>query len=264
MSYKTIAIKAARTAGIELLYLSKKVRPYVMKNSHDILAEADVRAEHIILSMLGKSFPDHSILSEEVGVNEKKSPYQWIVDPLDGTISFVRGIEEYCVSIGLLYKHKPILGVVYQPYGDKMYYAEKGTGAYMNNKKIQVSKTDTLIASILTSDNGQDIPARQQNFNLLARMCTKVRHTRIFGSSALHLAKIAEGKTDIYMKSVFNYWDIAAGHVLITEAGGKVTDLNGRIVTKDSIGIIASNGRVHSEYVRAVVVEGGTKTIIEA
>lgn len=252
MSYKRIGIKAARIAGAELLKLSKKLRPYSMKSQHDILAEADVRAEKIILSLLKKSFPDHSIFSEEAGNDSKKSPYQWIVDPLDGTISFVRGIEEYCVSIGLLYNHKPILGVVYQPYGDKLYCAEKGKGSYLNNKKIQVSKTDILIASILTSDNGQDIPARQENFNILARICTKVRHTRIFGSSALHLAKIAEGKTDIYMKSVFNYWDIGAGQLLITEAGGKVTDLNGKTLTERSIGIIASNGILHGEYVRAV------------
>lgn len=92
MSYKTVGIKAARIAGVELLRLSKKVRPHLMKDTHDILAEADVRAENIILSMLGKSFPDHSILSEEAGVDAKKSPYQWIVDPLDGTINFVRGI----------------------------------------------------------------------------------------------------------------------------------------------------------------------------
>lgn len=223
-----------------------------MKSTHDVLAEADIEAEQAIIRRIRKSLPGHSILSEEAGVDDIRSPYQWVVDPLDGTVNYVQGIEEYCVSIALTYRREPILGLVFQPVTQKMYYAEKGRGAFCNGKRIHVSSTGTLVSAVLATDNSAKLSAREKNFALLSKLCSRVRHTRIMGSGALHLARVATGQIDVYMKTVFNYWDIAAGIVLVQEAGGQITDIRGKKLSEKSEGVIVSNGLVHTEFLRAI------------
>lgn len=245
MNIKKTAIKAAKDAGDVLLELSKGKIIYQMKNKHDILAEADLKSEKIIIDQVKKNFPDHSIISEEDGETMQNSEYIWVIDPVDGTINFSRDLAEYCISIAVEHKGKLILGLIYKPYTNKMYIAEAGKGAFLNDKKIKVSDETDLINMLLATDSSATPEIRQKNYNILASICNEVRHIRIFGSGALHLAKVAAGKLDIYYKVKFNYWDYAAGTLLIKEAGGVVTDLEGNEITKTSKSILATNGKKH-------------------
>lgn len=250
---KLIAIEAAKEAGKILLELSKNKINYKMKSKHDILAEADLESEKKIIAKIKENFPEHSILSEENGEEINKSDYLWIIDPLDGTINFSRGIEEFCISIAIEYKRELILGLIYQPINNKMFIAEKGKGANLNGKKIKVSDEADNINMILATDNSGKIETRINNYNILFKICDKFRHIRIFGSAALHLAKIASGNIDVYYKTKFNYWDYAAGILIIQEAGGKVTDFKGNTINRSSKDIVASNGKIHNKLLKLLL-----------
>jgi myo-inositol-1(or 4)-monophosphatase len=251
-SPREVAIAAAKEAGALLLRLSEEDIRYTMKNQHDILAEGDLQSEEIILKHIKDAFPAHCILSEEKGEVIRDSEYIWVIDPIDGTINFSRKIEEFCISIALVHRGEIVLGVLYQPVLDKLYVAEKGKGASLNEQKIVVSKETALINALVATDITSNVDKRKETFDVLNTICADFRHLRIFGSSALHLAKIAEGKLDFYFKTAFNYWDFAAGILLIEEAGGKVTDVDGDRISKDSPNIIASNGILHKAAVELV------------
>ncbi len=253
MNPKDVAIAAAKEAGKKLLELSKNPIKYSFKNPHDILAEGDLLSEKIIVEKIKQYFPTHSILSEEQGDDKKESDYKWVIDPIDGTINFARNIEEYCISIALTKKDERILGVVYQPAINKLFIAEKGKGTFLNNQKITVSKETKLINTIGSTDNAGIPPTRTQNFLLLEKVSTKVRQMRIFGSSALHLARLASGQLDFHFKVTANYWDYAAAAVLVEEAGGKVTDFLGLPFTKESKNIVASNGLLHKNVLQLLL-----------
>lgn len=250
-----VAIDAAKKAGEALLELSKSEIKYEMKNRHDILAEGDLVSEKTIIETIKCKFPDHDFLSEEKGEEITGSDYLWVIDPIDGTINFSRGIEEFCISIALVCKGEIQIAVIYQPMLGKLYAAQKGKGAFLNEKKISVSNEDKMINMLLATDNSSKIDDRVKNFDLLAEICTEFRHSRIFGSGALHLAKLAEGKIDCYFETRFHFWDYAAGVLLIKEAGGEATDFDGSPIDKDSRGVVASNGRLHKEILN--VISGG-------
>lgn len=245
---KKVAIGAALEAGDALLRMSKKEAAYSMKSRLDILAEADIKAEKIILDRIRKSFPEHSILSEEAGMEEKDTDFLWVVDPLDGTVNFTRKIEDYCVSIGLEIRGQLVLGVIYQPERKKLYFAEKGKGAFIGRERIRVSGVTNLESSLVATDNYSDPKKREEGFMQLSRISTHVRRTRMSGSGALQLATVAEGKMDVYYRNKFNYWDYAAGTILIEEAGGKVTDTKGRKISRSSQSVVATNGRLHETF----------------
>ncbi|MBI5229663.1 inositol monophosphatase [Candidatus Micrarchaeota archaeon] len=245
MNIKETALSAAKKSGKLLIDLSKNNANYEMKNVYDILAEADVESEQIIINEIKKAFPNHDILSEERGKTNTESDYLWIIDPLDGTINFSRGIDEYCISIAVERNGELILGVIYQPTTEKLFVAEKGKGAFLNNRRIQVSRENEIINSIPATDNSSKIESRITNYKILSAVCDKFRHIRILGSGALHLAKIVSGNIDVYYKTRFNYWDYAAGVLMVREAGGEVTDLKGNPIGKNSKDILASNGILH-------------------
>lgn len=248
--FKRIAIECAKEAGAIALSMSHKKIEFQMKGAYDILAEADLKSEHLIVEKIKAAFPDHSILSEENADVEKVSPYTWVIDPVDGTINFERHINEYCVSIALEKDGELLLGVIYQPAYDKLFVASIGEGAFLNDKKISVSQENNLINTLFSTENSSKLDVRMGDFQILLDICQKVRGVRIFGSGALHLAALAEGHIDFYFKTKFNYWDIAAGVVLIREAGGKVTDMDGSDLLKTSPNIVASNNILHSEVLQ--------------
>ncbi len=245
--FKNIAIEAAKEAGALALSLSKKKIEFTMKGTYDILAEADTASEKLIVEKIRASFPDHSILSEENGDVENSSSYMWVIDPVDGTINYERRINEYCVSIALEHDGELVLGVIYQPVYDKLFVAVKGEGATLNGEKISVSPQNDLINTLFSTENSSKLDVRLGDFQKLLDICQKVRGVRIFGSGALHLAALAEGHIDFYFKTKFNYWDIAAGVVIIREAGGRVTDMEGRDLQRISQNIVASNSILHEE-----------------
>jgi myo-inositol-1(or 4)-monophosphatase len=245
-SYVELAIEAAKEAGSMLIALSKQDIKYEMKNKYDIQAEADLESEKIIITKIKSHFPDHDILSEEMGKDVNKSNFLWIIDPIDGTINFSRHIEEYCISIALSKDGQLILGVIYQPALDKLYVAEQGKGACLNGEQLSVSSEKKLINSIVATDISSRVEMRKPTFAILQEFSGQVRHARVFGSGALHLARLAEGQLDVYYKPGFNYWDYAAGAILITETGGKVTDFEGKPLGENSKNIVASNKFLHS------------------
>ncbi|MAF13776.1 MAG: inositol monophosphatase [Parcubacteria group bacterium] len=252
MNKKTVAVRAAKKAGAAVALMGKKKIRYKIKEKRDVLAEADLRSEKIIINEIKKNFPQHSILSEEQGETIKDSDYLWIIDPVDGTINFTRKLHAYCVSIALAYKDELILGVIYNPVIKNLYVAEKGKGAFLNGKRINVTSENKMMNMLLTLNTSRNLQVRKQNFQLLIKLSSKIGHIRMFGSVALHLAKVAAGKTDIYFNKRSNYWDYAAGIVLVREAGGMVTDFNGNEVTKSSKDIIASNGKIHQTILKSL------------
>ena len=248
MDIKTTAITAAKKAGEVLLELSKKEIQYEMKNKHDIVAEADLKSEQIILDTISQNFPEHSIFAEEKGEVIKDSEYTWIVDPLDGTINFSRGLDEYCISIAVEKNNETILGLIYQPHLNKTYLAEKGKGAFLNEKKLHVSNESEMINMMLYMGSTSNIKYRIKSFQVLSKVCGQVRNIRMFGSGSLELSKIAAGQLDIYFKLLrAHYWDYAPGILLVEEAGGMATDLAGDKFTKHSNFCVVSNGKKHQE-----------------
>ncbi len=249
MTFRNLAIQSAKGAGEILLRASRRKIVYTAKNRHDIQIPADIVSEKFIIRTIRNYFPDHSILAEESGEHLTDSDYTWVIDPLDATINFSRGIEEYCVSIALVYRDQLIVGVIYQPSLKKLFVAERGKGAFLNGKRIFVSRQKEPITMLIATDNSADPQTRRRNLATMSRIGLAVRHVRVFGSAALHLARIAAGSLDVYYRTTFHYWDIAAGVLLIKEAGGTVTDFAGRPLCRDSEGVIATNGRAHAHII---------------
>ena len=248
--FKSVAIDAAQAAGQTLLELAKSPIRYEMKNSLDIQAEADLRSEQLIINKIREAFPSHSIFAEESGEDTTDSEYMWTIDPLDGTINYSRGIDEYCVSIALSRRGQTTLGVIYQPVKQELFVAEAGKGAYLNDKKLRVAEGAELVNCLAATDNTSNLEARRRNLRLLAIAGDNVRHVRIFGSAALHMAGIADGQLDFYFKDHYHHWDYAAGVLLVQEAGGIVTDLDGRPITRDSTSILAAGSTIHAQALK--------------
>lgn len=251
-NFKDIAIQAARQAGDYTLGFLDKDVVYSMKTAHDIQAEADVGSEQIIIKTIKSAFPDHSIFAEESGHEDQQSDYLWVIDPIDGTINFSRHIEEYCVSIALSHKGKILLAVLYAPAMRQLIVAEAGKGAYLNDQRITVSSENKLINCLVVTDNSSNIEDRKRNIATLQELAPQVRHTRIFGSAAWCMGRVAQGQIDLYYKYAFNYWDYAAGILIVQEAGGTVTDMDGQPITIDSQNIVATNGPMHHEMLEQI------------
>jgi len=216
MDIKTTAIEAAKKAGEVLQELRGKEIKYEMKNSHDILAEADLKTEQVILETISRDFPEHSIFAEEKGEVIKDSEYTWVIDPLDGTINFEKGLDEYCTTIAVEKNDETILGLIYQHHFKRLFIAEKGKGAFLNNERLHVSDESSMVNMLLSLDNTSHMGHRIKNMNVLSKVSGMVRGVRMLGSGSFQLAKMAEGGIDLYFKLLrTNYWDYAPGTLLI-------------------------------------------------
>lgn len=249
------AIKAGKAASEILARGFGKEIESIYKSSGingDVVTKYDLAAQKTILKIITDQFPDHSLLAEE-GMNHiTGSPYQWIVDPLDGTGNFSRGLPHFSSSIGLAYKDKLILGVIAIPATGELFYATKGQGAFRNNKKIRVSNSADLHRSMVTvcfirSKLGSKMGLKA--FNNLVNAPAKARVT---GSVAADLAKLSMGSLDGVVFNHMNPWDIAAGIVLVTEAGGRVSGAGGKPFSLTATQIVASNKLLHNKILRIV------------
>ncbi|MFA6253261.1 MAG: inositol monophosphatase family protein [Patescibacteria group bacterium] len=240
---------AAKKAGQYLIKEFHKIKHqnYSHKDRHEIVTKCDKGAEKIILNILNKNFPNYAFLSEEKGASKNISNYHWIIDPLDGTSNFVGHNPLFTVSIALAYKKKIVLGVIYQPILDEMYVAQSGKGAKINNKKILVSKTSQLAESFLTYCHGNSLKDHQLAFKAYEHFHQKARDCRHLGSTSLELALVASGHNDALLVSGTKIWDIAAGVLLVKEAGGLVTDWQGQPWTIDSANLLATNKKLHTK-----------------
>ena len=242
------AIKAGRKLvrdfnEVEHLQISKK-------GPGDFVSAADLRAEKIIREELELARPDYGFLMEESGeIKGRNSQYRWIVDPLDGTNNFIHALPYFAVSIALEYNNDIIAGVTYDPIKDEMFYAEKGLGAYVNDRRLRVSARDKLAQCLLgySLTHNAQLPTYPQAFALTQyqSLAPHVSGLRRMGSAALDLCYVAAGRLDGYLGLDLSPWDMAAGIIMLKEAGAFVTDLDGKANIFTSRSIIAGNDRIH-------------------
>jgi len=249
-----IAKKVAIKAGRKVLFLRKKGLTFKNKERlGDIVTQADTTSEEIILTELRKHFPTHNFISEEIGKINNHSEYTWLIDPIDGTTPYSSGMPTFAISIGLVKEGQPILGVVNLPALDSLFWAEREKGAFLNGKKIKVSNKNELIKCVV----GLDVPyvgvRREAIERLLLPLADKVRYPTMLGCASVGGVYVAKGVLDAYIHSA-HPWDYAAAFLIVTEAGGKVTDYNGKPIdwSKDWIDFFASNGLIHDEIISLI------------
>ena len=241
---KATAVKA----GDILRKGMSKRRRVNFKGRVDLVTEFDLKSEKFITGEIGRFFPNHSILAEEGGETQKPSSYLWIIDPLDGTTNFAHDYPAFCVSIGLAVDGKNVLGAVYDPVHDELFYAVQGRGAFCNKRRIQVSSQNKLNRSLLATGFPYDIAeSKKDNLANFARMYKVAQGIRRGGSAALDLCYLACGRFDGFWELKLHPWDTAAGVVLVREAGGRVTGIDGGKYSVFDADLLASNGKIHRQ-----------------
>jgi myo-inositol-1(or 4)-monophosphatase len=246
-TYLASAVEIAREAGALIAQLAQRPHEIHYKRPSDIVTEVDRRSEELIVERLRSRFPRHAIVSEEGGGQKTPSDYCWYVDPLDGTTNFAHGFPVYCVTLGVAFRDEVIAGVVYDPTRDELFTAERGSGAYLNQQRLHVSKNASLSECLVATGFPPFMRDHELNIELYYRF-TKLTHgVRRAGSAALDLCSVAAGRFDGFWEVKLNPWDKAAGTLMVTEAGGRVTDLAGGPFELLGREVFASNGLVHEE-----------------
>src|SRR6201993_1086818 len=239
--YLDLAEQAARAAGESLRANFRRRQQVNAVTAHDVKLEIDVQTQELITNTLLKEFPGHALYGEEGIAGDQSTEHQWVVDPLDGTVNYFYGIPHFCVSIALQLSKEIMVGVVYDPMRDEMWAGQKGEPPRLNGEPVHVSDRADLAEAVISiglAKTGETINA---NFPLLQEMIHRVRKCRILGSAALDMAYVACGRFDAYIEQGISLWDIAAGWLLVENAGGTV-DLRPRDDMKDKYSIVASNG----------------------
>jgi myo-inositol-1(or 4)-monophosphatase len=241
------AVQAALSAGKLLKDALGKEFDIEFKGEIDIVTELDRAAEREIISIIESRYPTHGILTEESSERASKSGYRWIIDPLDGTTNFSHAFPVFCVSIALERDGVVILGVVFDPTREELFTATLSGGAYLNGKQIQVSKATELDTSLLATGFPYDIrTSKENNLNHFANFAVRVQAIRRAGSAALDLCYVASGRYDGFWELKLKPWDIAAGTLIVKEAGGRVSDFTGTAVAGiENKRLLASNGLIH-------------------
>ncbi|MFH1643436.1 MAG: inositol monophosphatase [Patescibacteria group bacterium] len=255
---KEVALEAAKEAGVLLMKGFDRVKVVEFKDRQDICTNLDLESEKIIIDKIKDNFPDHNISSEEAGEDNNNSDFNWVIDPIDGTKHYLRGLPLFCISIALVKEKEIIFGLVFNPATNEMFYATKGQGAFLNDKKIYVSDKEELADSFVFAE----LPTYKlldeelkENIDKLEKLFKKSYRVRAFGSGALSLCYLAMGAAEAYI--VFGnrtkLCDLAAGIVIVQEAGGKIINLGeGDLINQNSsatkeINIVASNNKVHED-----------------
>lgn len=255
MDFLKIAKKAACQAGEVQLNSLNKIKNVSYKDTkgkNNILTEIDTQCEEIILSIIRDSFPGHDILAEESGKNlENNSDYVWLIDPLDGTMNYSHGYPFFSVSIALEHKGQTLCGLVYDPFKNEMFSAERGKGAFLNDSKIFVSAVQLLELSLVVSGtfHHPESEIMDRFLKILKELSLKAQGVRRDGSAALDLCYVACGRYESFWEFGLNAWDMAAGSLILEEAGGKVTDLKGGQFSNYNGQLVASNGLIHGEMI---------------
>jgi myo-inositol-1(or 4)-monophosphatase len=245
------AIDTARRAGLLLLSMFEGQRDVKLKSAFELVTDADHASEALVVSALGRQFPDHAIVAEESGGAAAEAGYTWLIDPLDGTNNYAHGLPVFSVSMALLHDGAPLLGVIYDPTRDELFAAERGQGARCNGRRIQVSRNPSLAASLLATGFPYDYATNpDNNAREFTTLSGRVQGVRRLGSAALDLAYVAMGRFDAFWELRLQPWDSAAGALLVTEAGGRVTTWGGGDWNPWSNRMLASNGQIHDELIQ--------------
>jgi myo-inositol-1(or 4)-monophosphatase len=249
--FLNVAVEAAREAGAVLLAEHSRPQKISYKGDVDLVTETDKKSEQLIVGRLRREFPDHRIVAEEGGTGAAAaSRYEWHVDPLDGTTNFAHGYPCFAVSIGLLEDGKPLLGIVFNPVADEFFSAYHGEGAFLNGKPIHVSATEKLATSLVATG----FPAHQRgevrNIHYYWHFTLRSHGVRRDGSAALDLCAVACGRFEAFWEFGLRSWDTAAGMIIVSEAGGRVTSLTGGEYHPGGTDILVTNGHVHDEVLK--------------
>lgn len=252
-----VAVKAAKAAGkIILQGLGKRHKTASKAFYADIVTETDKKAEKAVISIIRKAFPNHSILAEESGLNETGSEFSWVIDPIDGTNNFFHSYPFFCTSIAFCKNNEPLAGAIFDPVKKEMFYAEKGKGAFLNGKRIHVSRISEIKRMLCVTGfhfkGKNSFHLALKNFEKIYLSTAGVRRD---GSAALDLAYVASGRMDFFWEFNLKPWDIAAGKLLVEEAGGIVSNNSGKNYNFWDKLIVASNGKKHSRLLKMLKVK---------
>ncbi len=242
---KAIATLAANKACKIMMQYFGKNHFIKEKSDKSFVSNVDLKVNEAIIGIIKKSFPDHNTLSEESGLDIKKSDYKWIIDPIDGTHNFLHNIPIFGTSIALAYKNKVVLGVIALPALQLIAIAEKGKGAFLNGKKIKVSNKKGLNHSFLFFEFFYN--NRKEKIDFLEKLSDNPIDVRNFGSAIYHLLLVASGRSDAYIILYTKEWDVAAGFLIVQEAGGTITELESRGSKVNEKKYIVSNGKIYEK-----------------
>jgi myo-inositol-1(or 4)-monophosphatase len=248
---KRSAILAAKKSGRYLLSEFRKPQVKVFyKKDYSPVTFADRKSERTIRQVIKKIFPDHNILGEEYGEGSRRSCYEWLIDPIDGTTNFVLRNPMFCISIALVYQQEVIFGLTYAPVTNEMFWGIQNKGAWLNGRRIKVSESHQLSKSILT----RTFAKNQENrlLKLYPKILPAFKKVRQFGSCALELSYLAAGRTDAAISLGIHAYDAAAGAVIAREAGAKITNLYGRSWQLTDRDVAATNGLLHNKFLALV------------
>ena len=249
------AVEVARIAGkIQLEYLDREY-DVKLKSLSNLVTEVDVKCERAIIDLLSARFPDHSFLAEEGGESQSGSDYLWIIDPLDGTTNYAHRYARFCVSIGLAIKGQVVVGVVNNARGGELFTAVRGGGALCNGQAIRVSGVsrveDALVCTGFSYDRGKRLG---RDLGVYTRVLPEAQSMRRDGCAALDLCDVACGRFDGFWEFNLNAWDIAAGCLMIEEAGGKWSGVRGQAVDLNAQQFLCTNGLIHPEMIKIMAV----------
>ena len=253
---RKVALRAAKEAGAILREGLEQARTIEYKGDKNIVTDVDRRSEEAIAALVRRELPGHSLVSEEGTRLQGNSGYCWFVDPLDGTTNYAHGYPCFSVSIGVEKDGELVYGVVYDPTLEEVFTAERGGGAFLNGKRLRVSAVSRLSNSLLATGFPPDVAtAKENNLDHFANFMKRAQAVRRPGSAALDLCYVAAGQFDGFWELRLNAWDVAAGPLLVTEAGGRVTDLRGQPFRLSKPQIVANNGLIHEEMLAVLARE---------
>jgi len=250
-----VMVKACRKAAKILIRDFGEVEKLQvsLKGPGDFVTVSDKKVEKILIDELQRARPNYSILSEEIGLIKKDEEFKWIIDPIDGTANFLHGIPHFGISIGLEHNKEIICGIIYDPIKNEMFFAEKGNGAYLNDQRMRVSARSKLMDCIIFT-GGPSFKSNDEDKKLSLKEYEKFSSKvgtplRKMGSASLDMAYVAAGRCDGFWQRNLNYWDIAAGIILVKEAGGFVTDFNGNDKYIENKNILVTNSKINEQMI---------------
>ncbi len=245
-----IANQAVEEAGEIIKRRFRGEKQVQFKGRGNIVTDVDLEVEKNTMALLKSEYPNHGIISEESTEDKGDSDYTWIIDPVDGTRNYASGIPMFCFAIALVRDEEVLLSNVYDPIKEELFWAQKGMGAFLNGSPIFVSQMETVQSSIIGFDMGYDDERARKALDLIIALWPGMQTIRIMGAAVLGLAYAACGRLDLYFNHSLFPWDLASGILLVTEAGGKITNRDGEPISIHSSGAIASNAAIHSDFMR--------------
>ncbi|MGD0765990.1 MAG: inositol monophosphatase family protein [Dehalococcoidia bacterium] len=249
---ETVALNCVREGGRLALERFHQPQAVTVKGRGDLVTQVDLAIETYISRLVSDEFPDHAVLSEEsnAGTIATADGWTWVVDPLDGTRNYVSGVPIFCVNVALCLDGQPALAMTYDPVHDELFRAREGGGAWLGEQPVHVSQNPSVQASVIGFDMGYDDARAGHMLSLMRSLWPGVQNLRLLGSAALGLAYAACGRFDLFTHNYLFPWDLAAGILLVREAGGVITDRDGGPVSLSSEGTVAGGAAVHADFLR--------------